>query len=67
MVFANSGLMVTTLLMFMLTFIPLMVILWKYKLEQVTAFWQRNVSRRNDDLQNDSENDNTEKIDDYVV
>lgn len=40
-VFANSGLMMMTFLMFFLTFIPLSIILWKTKLEQVTNFWLR--------------------------
>ena len=31
MIFANSGLMIVTLLMFFLTFIPLGIILWKFK------------------------------------
>jgi membrane protease YdiL (CAAX protease family) len=40
-IFANNGLMMVTLLMFFLTFIPLSIILWKTKLEQVTDFWLR--------------------------
>jgi ABC-type proline/glycine betaine transport system permease subunit len=38
--FANSGLMMMSFLMFFLTFIPIGIILWKTKLEQVTGFWQ---------------------------
>ena len=40
-VFANSGLMMMTFLLFFLTFIPLSIILWKTKLEQVTSYWLR--------------------------
>jgi membrane protease YdiL (CAAX protease family) len=62
--FANAGVMGMTLLMVLVTFAPLVVILWKYRLEQVTDFWHRIFSNR---AQDDSKNENTEKIDDYVV
>lgn len=67
MVFANNGLMATTLLMFTVTFIPLMLFLWKFKIEQVIGFWQRITGNRNDEEQNDSTNEIGEKVKDYVV
>ncbi|MFW9843391.1 MAG: lysostaphin resistance A-like protein, partial [Candidatus Thorarchaeota archaeon] len=67
MVFANSGLMVTTLLMFVVTFIPLMVVLWKFKIEQVIGFWQKITGSKDTDEQDDSTNEITEKVKDYVV
>jgi membrane protease YdiL (CAAX protease family) len=67
MVFANAELMATTLLMFMLTFIPIVIFLWKFKLEQVTAFWWRMTGNKNSEGQSESKNEITEKIDDYVV
>jgi len=39
--FSNGALMVTTLLMFFLIFVPLGLFLWKYKIEQVTDHWQK--------------------------
>ncbi len=55
--FSNGGLMVTTLLMFFLIFVPLGLFLWKYKIEQVTAFWQKliggeNTAKTDDDISN---------------
>jgi membrane protease YdiL (CAAX protease family) len=52
-VFANSGLMMMTFLMFFLTFIPLSIILWKTKLEQVTDFWQSITRKENSQEQQD--------------
>ncbi|TFH11645.1 MAG: CPBP family intramembrane metalloprotease [Candidatus Thorarchaeota archaeon] len=45
MVFSNSGIMIMTLLTFLLTFIPLFIILWKYRIEQVTDFWWRLIGK----------------------
>jgi membrane protease YdiL (CAAX protease family) len=45
--FSNAGLMVATLLMFLLVFIPLGLILWKYKIEQVANIWQRLIGKKN--------------------
>ena len=45
MVFSNSGIMTATLLTFLLTFIPLFIILWKYRIEQVTDFWWRLIGK----------------------
>jgi membrane protease YdiL (CAAX protease family) len=44
--FSNAGLMTSTLLMFLLVFIPLGLIFWKYKIEQVTDFWQGLIKKR---------------------
>jgi membrane protease YdiL (CAAX protease family) len=38
-VFANNGLMMMTFLLFFLTFIPLGIVLWKTRFEQVASFW----------------------------
>ncbi len=48
MVFSNSGIMTATLLTFLLTFIPLFIILWKYRIEQVTDFWWRLIGKDSD-------------------
>ena len=48
MIFSNSGIMTATALMFLLTFIPLFIILWKYRIEQVTDFWWRLIGKEND-------------------
>jgi len=53
MIFANSGLMMMTFLMFFLTFIPLGIILWKTKLEQVTSFWLRVTGKERSEEQQD--------------
>jgi len=53
MIFANSGLMMMTFLMFFLTFIPLGIILWKTKLEQVTSFWLRVTGKEHSEEQQD--------------
>ena len=52
-IFANSGLMMVTFLMFFLTFIPLSIILWKTKLEQVTDFWSRLTGKEDSEEQKD--------------
>ena len=52
-IFANSGLMIMTFLMFFLTFIPLGIILWKTKLEQVTNFWLRVTGKEYNEEQQD--------------
>jgi membrane protease YdiL (CAAX protease family) len=44
-IFSNIGLMTTTLLMFFLVFIPLGLFLWKFKIAQITAQWQRLAGR----------------------
>ncbi|RDE10825.1 MAG: hypothetical protein C4K48_12505 [Candidatus Thorarchaeota archaeon] len=43
--FLNSGLMASTFLMFLIVFIPLIIFLWKYKIEQVTDMLQRVIGR----------------------
>jgi len=48
MIFSNSGIMTATSLTFLLTFIPLFIILWKYRIEQVTDFWWRLIGKDND-------------------
>jgi membrane protease YdiL (CAAX protease family) len=59
--FSNTGLMVTTLLMFMLVFAALGVFLWKYKIEQVTIFWRKLIGKENI-VQTDYDNDFSIKI-----
>ncbi|MHA1863829.1 MAG: lysostaphin resistance A-like protein [Candidatus Thorarchaeota archaeon] len=39
--FATPGLMVVTLIMFFLTFSILFVVFWRYRIEQVSALWDR--------------------------
>ncbi len=58
LIFLNSGLMTATLLMFFLIFIPLGVILWRFKIEQVSAIWYRLIGRENhgEQLHSDDEN-----------
>jgi membrane protease YdiL (CAAX protease family) len=51
MIFSNSGLMTITLVMFFLTFIPLGVLLWKFRTEQVTDLWGRIIGKERDDEQ----------------
>ena len=53
MIFANSGLMIVTLLMFFLTFIPLGIILWKFKIEQVTDLWWSIIGKERNKEQKD--------------
>ncbi|MFX1482797.1 MAG: CPBP family intramembrane glutamic endopeptidase [Promethearchaeota archaeon] len=48
LVFSNSGLMSTTFVLFFVTFIPLGLFLWKYKLEQITDLWQRVIGKENE-------------------
>jgi len=67
MVFSNSGMMIVTLLIFFLIFIPLSIFLWKFKIEQVTDFWQRIIGSNNDEDQGDSKNEINKKVKDYVV
>lgn len=43
--FSNSGLMASTFLMFLVVFIPLIIFLWKFKIEQVTATWLRVIGK----------------------
>ncbi|MDH4212482.1 MAG: CPBP family intramembrane metalloprotease [Candidatus Thorarchaeota archaeon] len=45
--FSNGELMITTLLMFFLIFVPLGLFLWKYKIEQVTDRWQKLIGHVN--------------------
>jgi hypothetical protein len=59
--------MTVTLLMFFLIFIPLSLFLWKFKIEQVTAFWQRTIGNNSDEEQDASKNEIKEKVNDYVV
>ncbi len=51
MIFSNSGLMTVTLLMFFLTFIPLSIILWRFKIEQVTDLWWRIIGKDSNEEQ----------------
>ena len=51
LVFASPGLMTTTFLMFFLTFIPIGVFLWRFRIEQVSAVWSRLVGRKGDTAQ----------------
>ena len=44
-IFSNSGLMACTALTFLLTFVPLFIIIWKYKIEQVTDLWFRIIGK----------------------
>ncbi len=44
-IFANSGLMACTALTFLLTFVPLFIIIWKFKIEQVTDLWRRIIGK----------------------
>ncbi len=39
--FATPGLMVVTLIMFVMTFSVLFVVFWRYRIEQVSALWNR--------------------------
>ncbi len=57
LIFSNSGLMTTTLLMFFLIFIPLGLFLWKFKIEQVSRMWHRLIGKENDEEQKHSENE----------
>lgn len=50
-IFSNSGLMTVTFLMFFLTFIPLAIILWKFKIEQVTDSWLRIIGKESNEEQ----------------
>jgi membrane protease YdiL (CAAX protease family) len=54
--FSSSSLMITTLLMFMLIFVTLGIFLWKYKIDQVTSFSRRLISRGNAE-HTDNDND----------
>ncbi len=58
LIFLNSGLMTSTLLMFFLIFIPLGVILWRFKIEQVSVIWYRLIGREHhgEQLHSDDEN-----------
>ncbi|MHA1577131.1 MAG: lysostaphin resistance A-like protein [Candidatus Thorarchaeota archaeon] len=43
--FATPGLMVVSIIMFIITFSILFVIFWRYKIEQVSALWGRTIER----------------------
>ena len=43
--FSNSGLMASTFLMFLVVFIPLVIFLWKFRIEQVSDMWLRVIGR----------------------
>ncbi|MFW9909804.1 MAG: CPBP family intramembrane glutamic endopeptidase [Candidatus Thorarchaeota archaeon] len=45
--FSNGELMVTTIMMLFLIFVPLGFFLWKYKIEQVTGRWQKLIGHVN--------------------
>ncbi|MHA2359549.1 MAG: CPBP family intramembrane glutamic endopeptidase [Candidatus Thorarchaeota archaeon] len=51
MIFSNGGLMTVTLLMFFLTFIPLSIFLWRYRIEQVTDLWWRIIGKDSNEEQ----------------
>ena len=57
LIFSNPGLMATTFLMFFLIFIPLGIILWKLKIEQVSVRLYRLVGKENDGEQTHSEDE----------
>jgi membrane protease YdiL (CAAX protease family) len=57
LIFSTPGLMATTLLMFFLIFIPLGVILWKFKIEQVSVMWHRMIGKETNGGQKRSENE----------
>jgi len=57
LIFSNPGLMATTLLMFFLIFIPLGILLWKFKIEQVSVMWYRLIGKENDGEQLHSEDE----------
>lgn len=57
LVFSNSGLMATTFLMFFLTFIPLGIFLWKFKIEQVNRLLRRTIGKENDEEYEKSANE----------
>jgi len=44
-IFSNSGLMACTFLTFLLTFVPLFIIIWKFKIGQVTDLWCRIIGK----------------------
>ena len=67
LVFSNPGLMAATLLMFFLVFIPLGLLLWKFKIEQVSAMWHRMTGGENDGEQTHSENEIIESTKDNEV
>ncbi len=43
--FATPGLMVVSIIMFIITFSALFVVFWRYKIEQVSALWGRTIER----------------------
>lgn len=43
--FATPGLMVVSIIMFVITFSILFVVFWRYKIEQVSALWGRTIER----------------------
>ena len=43
--FATPGLMIVSLVMFVITFSILFVVFWRYKIEQVSALWGRTIER----------------------
>ncbi|MFW9788166.1 MAG: CPBP family intramembrane glutamic endopeptidase [Candidatus Thorarchaeota archaeon] len=57
LIFSNPGLMATTLLMFFLIFIPLGIILWKFKIEQASVIWYRLVGKESDGEQTHSDDE----------
>jgi len=67
LIFSNSGLMIITFLMFFLTFIPLGLFLWKYKIENVTSLWQRLLGRGDAREQEGSANGIDNKMNDKEV
>ena len=49
LVFSNSGLMSVTLLMFLITFVPLSIYLSRYRMEHVDSLWLRIRGKGNDE------------------
>ncbi len=62
LIFSTPGLMIATFLMFLLTFIPLCIILWRYKIEELTAMWHRIFRKNNSTEQPVLENENNRSI-----
>ncbi|MHA3964163.1 MAG: lysostaphin resistance A-like protein [Candidatus Thorarchaeota archaeon SMTZ1-45] len=62
LIFSTPGLMAITFLMFLLTFIPLGVVLWKYKIEQLSTAWHRMIGKTNKGEKKDPEKRNSRKM-----
>ncbi len=62
LIFSTPGLMIATFLMFLLTFIPLGIILWRYKIEQLSAIWHRKFRKNNSPREPVLEHENNRSI-----